>query len=57
MTEDKMTPEMRMAIIRSVRSSQALAGLEISLEEAERLFDEAMAMPELVYDGQSLRDS
>lgn len=46
----EITPEMREAIIRSVRSSQALSGLYLTREQAEAAFDAAMAMPPLQFD-------
>lgn len=39
------TPEEREAIIQSVITSQAFEGLEISYEEASRLFDKVWSEP------------
>lgn len=40
---DTCTPEERDRIIRSVVATQALAGIVVERETAERLFDEAWA--------------
>lgn len=42
-----MTPEERDRIIRSIISSQALSGLNVSYEEAEQALDQAIAEPGL----------